>query len=223
MSLAVENLTKKFSQETILNNVSFSIKDGHSVAILGQSGSGKTTLAKCLAMLESVTSGKIILDGIDTTKLNFNQKRHLRRKIQYVFQDQLMAMNPKKTAMQAINDVIRNFNLCQNEVNLEHILSDAKFKKSLLNRLPSELSGGERQRLGIVRAMLPCPKIMILDEVTSALNKSLKIDIMHTLMHYRKLHGTAIIFITHDEALAKTYFDTFITVQDGKISLANKL
>lgn len=222
MSLKVEHLIKNYKNECILNNINFSLETKESIALLGKSGSGKTTLAKCISMLEYPSSGKIIYDNIEISNLNFNARRKLRTQIQYIFQDQLNALNPKKTAKQLIDDVLRNFNLNADASNLEHVLSDAKFKKSLLNKKSDQLSGGERQRLGIVRAMLVKPKILILDEVTSALNKELKKDIMHSLEHYRDLHNSGMIFITHEVNLAKEYFQRAIIIENSRLIFDGK-
>ncbi|RUT48961.1 ABC transporter ATP-binding protein [Campylobacter fetus] len=213
MSLEIINLKKSYGKTEVLKDISFYLKSGESVALMGASGSGKSTLAKCIARLESINRGSVIYNKQDILNL---KNAEFRQNIQYVFQDQLTALNPSKRVKDLLISVLKRFKIDKKD-EFEHILSDAKLPYSILNRFPKELSGGERQRLGIARAMLIKPKILILDEVTSALDKRLKSEIMHTLMHYKTLHKTAMIFITHDKFIAKEYFDRVLMLKCGRL------
>ncbi|WP_121021944.1 ABC transporter ATP-binding protein [Helicobacter vulpis] len=211
MSLEVVHLEKSYGQYPILKDISFRVENAQSVALIGSSGSGKSTLAKCIARLESFDRGQILYKQENILAL---KEKEFRKTIQYVFQDQLTALNPAKLVKDLLGDVCKRFGTQQD---LEQVMHHAKLAPALLERYPRELSGGERQRLGIARAMLVRPQVLLLDEITSALDKKLKYEIMEVLMAYQKRYQTTMIAITHDKAIAQKYFSRSLVLENGKL------
>ncbi|WP_120946298.1 MULTISPECIES: ABC transporter ATP-binding protein [Helicobacter] len=209
MSLEVAHLEKSYGQYPILKDISFCVESGQCVALMGSSGSGKSTLAKCIARLESFHRGQILYKQTNVLTL---KEKEFRKTIQYVFQDQLSALNPAKLVKDLLGSVCRRFGI---QEDLEAIMHQAKLAPTLLKRYPRELSGGERQRLGIARAMLVRPQVLLLDEITSALDKKLKYEIMEVLMAYQARHQTTMIAITHDKAIAQKYFARHLLIENG--------
>ncbi|GLH58555.1 ATP-binding cassette domain-containing protein [Helicobacter ailurogastricus] len=212
MILEVLELSKSYGAQEILKGVSFGLKKGELVALMGSSGSGKSSLAKCIARLEPFSGGQILYEQQDILQI---PEKPFRQTVQYVFQDQLMALNPVKKIKDLLGSVCRRFDT---RALLNETLEHAKLSPKLLERSPKELSGGERQRLGIARAMLACPKILLLDETTSALDKKLKHEIMQVVATYQREKQVTILFITHDTALAKEYCERFLSIQEGLLS-----
>ncbi|WP_104726392.1 ATP-binding cassette domain-containing protein [Helicobacter felis] len=211
MSLQVVGLQKSYGEERILQDIHLEIRKGEAVTLMGASGSGKSTLVKCIARLESFNGGQILYQNEDI--LTIPHKR-FRQTIQYVFQDQFNALNPAKRVSVLLSSVCQRF---KSHDLLETILQHARLKPALLSSFPRELSGGERQRLGIARAMLTQAPILLLDEVTSALDKRLKYEIMDVLMDYQKSFNTTIICITHDGPIAQKYFKRHLILEKGRL------
>ncbi|MFC3848360.1 dipeptide/oligopeptide/nickel ABC transporter ATP-binding protein [Helicobacter baculiformis] len=211
MSLTIAHLKKSYGEDTILQDISFHIDTGESVALMGTSGSGKSTLAKCIARLESMSGGQILYKGENILKI---KESVFRKNIQYVFQDQLNALNPAKRVKDLLMSVCRRFSIKED---LAQILQNARLAPALLDRFPRELSGGERQRLGVARAMLVKPQVLLLDEITSALDKRLKHEIMEVLMDYKKKFEISMICITHDRTIAQKYFSRQLVIDKGRL------
>ncbi|WP_104682819.1 ATP-binding cassette domain-containing protein [Helicobacter felis] len=211
MNLQVVGLQKSYGEERILQDIHLEIHKGEAVALMGASGSGKSTLVKCIARLESFNGGQILYQNEDVLTIPHER---FRQTIQYVFQDQFNALNPAKRVSALLSSVCQRF---KSHDLLETILQHARLKPALLSSLPRELSGGERQRLGIARAMLTQAPILLLDEVTSALDKRLKYEIMDVLMDYQKSFNTTIICITHDGPIAQKYFKRHLILEKGRL------
>ncbi|WP_163564403.1 ABC transporter ATP-binding protein [Helicobacter suis] len=211
MGLEVMGLYKSYGEYCILKDIHLYLESEESVALLGSSGSGKSTLAKCIARLESFDQGKITYQQEDILQM---PEKHLRQRIQYVFQDQLNALNPAKKVKDLLESVARRF---KTQKDLPQILQNTRLKPSLLDKFPRELSGGERQRLGIARAMLVKPQILLLDEITSALDKRLKYEIMEVLLDYQLTTKTSMICITHDKAIVQKYFERHFIIEAGEL------
>ncbi|BEG57698.1 Dipeptide ABC transporter ATP-binding protein DppF [Helicobacter sp. NHP21005] len=209
MLLEVLELSKSYGAQRVLEGVSFGLKRGELAALMGPSGCGKSTLAKCIARLESFDGGQILYDSQDILQM---EERPFRQAVQYVFQDQLSALNPAKKVKDLLGSVCRRF---QTYALLNEALEFAKLSPKLLGRYPRELSGGERQRLGIARAMLVCPEVLLLDETTSALDKKLKHEIMQVAHTYQQEKQISILFITHDATLARGYCERVLQLKEG--------
>ncbi|CRF48196.1 ABC transporter ATP-binding protein [Helicobacter heilmannii] len=211
MLLEVLELFKFYGAQKVLEGVSFSLERGELVALMGSSGCGKSTLAKCIARLEPFSGGQVLYEQQDILQM---EEKPFRQVLQYVFQDQLNALNPAKKVRDLLGSVCRRF---KTHALLNEALELAKLSPKLLGRYPRELSGGERQRLGIARAMLVCPEILLLDETTSALDKKLKHEIMQVVSAYQKEKQTTILFITHDAALAMGYCARVLRLKEGRL------
>jgi len=219
--LEVKNISKSFTlahkRNTILyalNDVSFSMKKGEALGILGESGSGKTTLAKIICGLEKPTEGVIIYKGkITTGKISG---------IQMVFQNPYASLNPKLKISSQINEVIKIsqklfdktslYNRSRELLKLVGLVPD-----DTLEKFPHQLSGGQRQRVAIARALAAEPELIIADEVTSSLDISIQAQILNLLIELRRKINLSLIFISHDALAAAYICDEILTLKDGKI------
>ncbi|ANQ50372.1 ABC transporter ATP-binding protein [Flammeovirga sp. MY04] len=218
--LKVENLIKSFGKGNdtleIIKDISFEVKKGESVAIVGTSGSGKTTLLGLTAGLDNPTSGKVIIDDIDITTLSENDKADIRnQKIGFIFQN--FQLLPSLTALENVMTPLE----LQGQ-------SDAKSKaKEMLKEVgldgrehhyPNQLSGGEQQRVALARAFVTTPKILFADEPTGNLDEETSLHVENLLFELNKNHHTTLVIVTHDPQLAQKA-DRILKVRDGKIDI----
>jgi ABC-type glutathione transport system ATPase component len=227
--IRVEDLVKRHTRRgpwsrvadfTAVDSISFSILPGTTLALLGESGSGKSSLALCLAGLERVTSGRIWVEGRDLAALGEKELREVRPRIQLVFQDPANSLNPRWT----VEEIVAEPLLVQNRVSRRE--GDARAAQALervglaaeyLDRRARDLSGGQRQRVAIARALILEPKLLILDEVLSALDCSIQAQIANLLVEMQRAYGLAYLFITHDLRMAAHLADEIAVMSEGKI------
>jgi len=227
--IRVENLVKRHTRRglwsrvadfTAVDSISFSILPGTTLALVGESGSGKSSLALCLAGLERVTSGRIWFEGRDLAALGEKELREVRPRIQLVFQDPANSLNPRWT----VEEIVAEPLLVQNRVSRRE--GDARAAQALervglaaeyLDRRARDLSGGQRQRVAIARALILEPKLLILDEVLSALDCSIQAQIANLLVEMQRAYGLAYLFITHDLRMAAHLADEIAVMSEGKI------
>jgi ABC-type glutathione transport system ATPase component len=227
--IRVENLVKRYAARefgrgapgfTAVDSVTFSILPGSTLALVGESGSGKSSVALCLACLERATAGKIWFEGQDLTALTENELRAVRPRLQMVFQDPANSLNPRWT----VGEIVAEPLLVQGRISrrergqraaqaLERVGMVAEY----LERRPQELSGGQRQRVAIARALILEPKMLILDEVLSALDCSIQAQIANLLVELQRTSGLAYLFITHDLRMAAHLADEIAVMSRGKI------
>ena len=220
-TLVLENLSRTFKagkhKVHALKNTNLTINKGDFVAIMGPSGSGKTTLLNILGCLDKSSTGKVIFDGVDISKLNENELSNIRRdKIGFIFQD---------ANLMPILNAIENVGLPMecNGTSKEEMIKRAKYLLKLvnlqerMNQRPNQLSAGERQRVAIARAFANKPAIILADEPTGNLDSETGARIMELLTTLNKELGTTIIVVTHDENMA-LYADKKMVIQDGKIT-----
>ncbi len=211
--LQVQNVTKKFPVAggkflTACDNISFNVRRGETVAIVGESGCGKTTLLKAIMNMQKPTSGKIIFHGVDITQLEGEEKRQNYRNIQMVFQDPTAAFNPKMRIKDIICEPLLNFDLIKNsevEDKAAELLKQVDLPPDFVSRYPHNMSGGQRQRVAIARALALQPEIIACDEATSALDVSVQDTIIKLLVKLQKEKGITYIFICHDMALVNLF------------------
>jgi ABC-type glutathione transport system ATPase component len=225
--IQVENLSKRYDARgssggkvVALDGVNFSLEAGTTLAILGASGSGKSTLAKCMTCLEKQTSGRIVFDGQDLTALRASELRSVRTKIQLVFQDPALSLNPRFTAFDAISEpwqVERNIPQSEWSDRAAQLMKVTGLSTDFLQRKPMQLSGGQRQRLAIARALAAQPKVLILDEALSSLDLPVQAQIANLLMELKESRGLTMIFITHDPAMAGHIADKIAVMSEGRI------
>ncbi len=228
--LEVKDLKKYFEvkrkgEKKILkavDGVSFSLRRGEILSLVGESGSGKTTVGRLVTRLYTPTSGKIVFDGIDITYIPEKQLRPLRKRFQMIFQDPYASLNPRMKIGRAIAEPlvvhgIMDWERAQKKALelLERVgLTPAK---DFYERLPSQLSGGQRQRAVIARAIALEPELVVADEAVSMVDVSMRASILELLDQLRREMNTAIIFITHDLAVAKLISDRIAVMYVGKI------
>jgi ABC-type glutathione transport system ATPase component len=227
--IRVENLVKRHADRglggyranfTAVDSVSFSILPGTTLALVGDSGSGKSSLALCLACLERVTAGQIWFEGRDLATLEQKELRAVRPRLQIVFQDPANSLNPRWT----VGEIVAEPLLVQGRTSKRdraaraaQVLEQVGIAAEYLERKPWELSGGQRQRVAIARALILEPRLLILDEVLSALDCSTQAQIANFLVELQRLYGLAYLFITHDLKMAGHLAAEIAVMSKGKI------
>ena len=222
--LQCKNIKKKYKKKDhyhiAANDISFNLKKGQSIGIVGESGSGKSTLARIIMNLENLDSGDIILNGKNITNIKGKKLNLVYKEMQMIFQDAIGSLNPKMTIGESINEYVCS--LCSvtkeaREEKVENLLELVGLPKEFKNRYPHELSGGQCQRVAIARALSSHPKILICDEITSALDVSVQAQVLELLTKMKKEFNISYIFITHDLALVSSFCDNIIVMKDGNI------
>ncbi len=199
-----------------LNGVSFALGPGETLGIVGESGCGKSTLARVLVRLEDPTRGRVVLDGVDLTALRGRRLRAHRRHIQMVFQDPVSSLDPRQPVGAALDEVLTVHGL-RRAGRVEELLDLVGLPAGFAQRLPHEMSGGQRQRVGVARALAPEPRVLLLDEPVSALDVSVRAEVMNLLAHLRDELGLAQVFISHDMAMVRQISDRIAVMYFGRI------
>ena len=207
------------SYNRAVDEVSFSITKGQTLGLVGESGCGKSTIARCVLRLYSPTSGKIIFDGKDISKLKANQLRLIRSDLQMIFQDPMDSLNPRHTASEIIEEplLINNFNKIYRGKRVLELLDIVGLPRESLKKYPFEFSGGQKQRIGIARALALRPKLVVCDEAVSALDVSTQAQILNLLLDLQKEFGLTYLFISHNLAVVKHMSDKVAVMKSGKI------
>lgn len=223
--LFVENISKIFDTNDnrkiyALNNISFTLKKGQTLGIVGESGCGKSTLAKIILQLTPPTEGKIYYKDMDMLNLKGESLRQMRKNIQAVFQDVVGSFNPKMRIKDIICAPLLNYGLVkktQVRSKAEEFLSRVELPENYSDKYPFSLSGGERQRVGIARALALDPEIIICDEATSALDVTIQNKIINMLIKLQKKLNISLVFISHDLALVESICHKIIVMYCGNI------
>ncbi|MEM5501122.1 dipeptide ABC transporter ATP-binding protein [Ahrensia kielensis] len=206
---------------TAVNNVSFSIANGRSVGLVGRSGCGKSTLARMILGLSKPTSGAIQFDGKVTTDLDDNAMRASRRHMQVVFQDPYGSFNPRKTVEWLVAEplFLEDENLTRNQKRerIAGALTEVGLQADAMKKYPHEFSGGQRQRIAIARALITRPKLIVADEPVSALDVSIRAQVLDLLAKLNDDLGIAFLFITHDLSVARAITHEVMVMNEGKI------
>ncbi|MCT4698442.1 ABC transporter ATP-binding protein [Tenacibaculum haliotis] len=229
--LEIKNLHKNFisnaswfAKPTIVkavNEVSFKIYEGETLGLVGESGCGKTTLSRTILRLEKATSGQIIYNGIDITKLSKSAFKKLRKEIQIIFQDPFSSLNPRITIGNAILEPMKVHNILNSTKDRKeyvyNLLEKVGLDKEHFHRYPHEFSGGQRQRIGIARTIALQPKLIICDESVSALDVSVQAQVLNLLNQLKAEFNFTYIFISHDLSVVKYMADQLVVMNKGKI------
>ena len=185
-----------------VDGVTFEVKKGEVFGIVGESGCGKSTLGRGVCKLENLTSGHVYLDGEDITEYNDRRMRSVRKKVQMVFQDPYMSLNPRMSVFDIIAEPLLAHHLYQDKADLEKKVLDLLHRVGLddyhANRYPHEFSGGQRQRIGIARALAVEPSLIIADEPVSALDVSIQAQVLNLLNELKHDLDLPYIFVAHD-------------------------
>jgi peptide/nickel transport system ATP-binding protein len=219
--LEVERLSKRYGDFTALDQASFSVLPGETVAIVGESGSGKSTLAKTLLRLEDATSGAAWYRGQDLITMSASDLFAIRREIQMVFQDPTQSLNPRMTVSELIAEafVIHPEILPKAEwpARVDTLLRQVGLDPACIRRYPHQFSGGQRQRIAIARALALEPKLVICDEAVSALDVSIQAQVIALLTRLQHDLGLSYIFIAHDLPLVRDFAHRVVVMQAGRI------
>lgn len=224
--LELKNISIKYNDKLVVNNISFTVQEGEILGIVGESGSGKSTLIKSIIGILGegghIVDGKIIYEGKDITNLNNKELMAIRgQSIGMIFQDCKSSFCPiRKIGNQLYDSMKAHMKITKKEAlnRGEGILRELNIKnpKSFLNSYPFELSGGMNQRAGIMMAMASNPKIILADEPTSALDVTVQSKVIEELMNLRNKFGTTIIIVSHNMGVISLISDNALVMKDGK-------
>ncbi|MBB4683471.1 nickel ABC transporter ATP-binding protein NikE [Amycolatopsis jiangsuensis] len=218
--LAARDIRMAYGRHEVLRGVDLAVTRGECVLLLGESGSGKTTLSQCIAGLNRGFTGTVALEGTPLASATRQRSIDERRRIQYVFQSPFSSLNPRKTIAQSIEVPLVHLTAlsrAQRRARVAEMLDRVRLRPGLANRLPDQLSGGERQRAAIARALVTTPDVLVCDEVTSALDVSVQASIVDLLGELRRELGMAMVFVTHNIALAPEVADRIAVLRGGEI------
>lgn len=202
-----------------LNGVDLSLTAGEVLAVVGESGSGKTSLARVLVGLVPPTHGEVHFGGQRLTGLKEHELRPLRRHLQLVFQDPSSALNPRLTVGSALEEALRFHRIVPAEqvsARVEQLLVEVGLSPDHRRAYPHQLSGGQKQRVAIARALSVEPQVLVADEVVSALDVSVRAQILELLLHLKRTRNLAMVFITHDLSLVPVIADRVLVLYLGR-------
>jgi oligopeptide/dipeptide ABC transporter ATP-binding protein len=223
--LEVRNLKKYFNAGggvvKAVSDVTFDIKRGETLGVVGESGCGKSTMGRTILRLYDVTDGQVLFEGKDVHKTSPRELKKLRRDMQMIFQDPYASLNPRMTVGDIIGEAIDLHGLAsgtKRKERIQELLRLVGLKPDHINRFPHEFSGGQRQRIGIARALAVEPKFIVCDEPISALDVSIQAQVVNLLSDLQDKMGLTYLFIAHDLSMVKHISDRVAVMYLGKIA-----
>jgi len=229
--LRVENLVKYFPARSTglfakrehvhaVDGVNMTVRRGQTFGVVGETGCGKSTLGRCIARLHDVTSGRIVFEGHDITRISERRMRPLRREIQMIFQDPISSLNPRRRVGSIIGDPFAIHGLAaggERKRRVQELMERVGLNPEHYNRFPGEFSGGQRQRIGVARALAFRPKLIICDEPVSALDASIQAQVINLLADLQAEFGLTYIFIAHDLSVVRHVSHTVAVMYLGQL------
>jgi oligopeptide/dipeptide ABC transporter ATP-binding protein len=230
--LSIENAGRKFGGGRTLfgsrlptvsavEDVSLDVKKGETLGVVGESGCGKSTLARLIVGLDRPTTGRITLSGRDLVAEAKSDPRALARKVQYIFQDPIASLNPRKTIRAILSaPLIHLLGLgnADRQARLEELMAAVNLAPEFLDRYPHEFSGGQAQRIGVARALAAEPELIVLDEPVSALDVSIQAQVLNLLDDLKKRFELTYVFISHDLSVVESVSDRVAVMYFGRIA-----
>jgi len=212
---------RQSGQVHAVDGVSFEIARGETLSLVGESGCGKSTVGRAILRFFDITAGQIVLDGQRIDDLSPGGLHEMRRRVQVVFQDPFSSLNPRMRVRDILAEPINNFGLANSvaacDARIAELMDIVRLPRDAVNRRPHEFSGGQRQRIGIARALAAKPELIVCDEAVSALDVSVKAQIVNLLQDLQQEFGLALLFISHDLAIVEHMTHRVAVMYLGKI------
>ena len=223
--LETVNLKKYFQTKKgvlhAVDDISLKLERGKTLGIVGESGCGKSTFGRAILRLHEPTSGNVIFDGQDITRLSAKEMQKMRQKMQIIFQDPYSSLDPRQTVYDIIAEPLIRHKACKSKDDLtkavKELMNVAGLAERLINAYPHELDGGRRQRIGIARALALKPELIVCDEPVSALDVSIQAQVLNLLEDLQEQMGLTYIFITHDLSVVHHLADEIAVMYLGRI------
>jgi len=203
-----------------VDGVSFRIQAGRSFGVVGESGSGKSTLARLLTLIELPTRGELLIEGVDVAHANAERRRRLRREVQIVFQNPYGSLNPRQKIGRTLEEPLLVNTDMKHEARREAaqaMMKDVGLRPEFYHRYPHMFSGGQRQRIAIARALMLRPKILVLDEPVSALDISIRAQVLNLLAEIQEAQKLAYVFVSHDLSVVRHIADEVMVIYLGSV------